>query len=141
MKFKQIRPLRPNAAHGRTAPLDPALLRLAKPAHSKMEPDPTQPSRLTEPTRRARLHRAGAHGARRTAGLPRGRRRSRCTGKSTPSTSTSTRTRRAPTRRRGAHEATGHRERLRAHRRRGGFTGTTLPSLPVRRGNDRRGGA
>jgi hypothetical protein len=44
MKFKQIRPLGLNAAHGRTAPLDPALLRPAKPAHSKTEPGPTRPS-------------------------------------------------------------------------------------------------
>jgi hypothetical protein len=44
MKFKQVRPLGPNAAHGRTVPLDPALLRPAKPAHSKTEPGPTQPS-------------------------------------------------------------------------------------------------
>jgi hypothetical protein len=44
MKFKQIRPLGPNAAHGRTAPLDPALLQPAKPAHSKTESGPTRPS-------------------------------------------------------------------------------------------------
>jgi hypothetical protein len=51
------------------------------------------------------------------AGLPRGRRRPRCTDKSTPSTSTSMRTRQAPIRRHGAREVTGCRKRLRAHRR------------------------
>jgi hypothetical protein len=35
-----------------------------------MEFGPTRPSRLTEPTRTARLHRAGVHGARGTAGSP-----------------------------------------------------------------------
>jgi hypothetical protein len=73
-KFKQIRPLGPDAAHGRTAPLDQALLRPAKPAHSRTESGPTRPSRLTEPMRRARPHRADAHGARGTAGLPWGHR-------------------------------------------------------------------
>jgi hypothetical protein len=82
------------------------LRRPAKPAHSKTESGLTQPSRLSAPTRRARPHRAGAHGARGMAGLPRGRRWPRCTGKSTLSTSTPTRTRRAPTRRRGARETT-----------------------------------
>jgi hypothetical protein len=57
-----------------------------KPAHSETESGPTQPSRLSAPTRRARPHRAGAHGARGTAGLLRGRWRPRCTEKSTLST-------------------------------------------------------
>jgi hypothetical protein len=125
MKFKQIRPLGPDASNGRTAPLDQALLRPAKPAHSRTESGLTRPSRLTEPTRRAHPHRADAHGARGTAGLPRSRRQPRCTSKTTPSTSTSSRTRWAPTRRRGAHEATGCRERLRAHRWHWGFRHTT----------------
>jgi hypothetical protein len=85
-------------AHGRTT-AGPALRRPARLAHSKTESGLTQPSRLSAPTRRARPHRAGALGARGTAGLPRGRRRPRCTGKSTLSMSTSTCTRRAPTRR------------------------------------------
>jgi hypothetical protein len=122
-EFKQIRPLGPDAAHDRTAPLDQALWRPAKPAHPGTESGLTRPSRLTGSTRRARPHCADAHGARGMAGLPRGRRWPRCTGKTTSSTSTSSHTRRAPTRRREAREATGHRERLWAHRRRGGGGG------------------
>jgi hypothetical protein len=134
-EFKQIRPLGPDAAHDRTAPLDQALWRPAKPAHPGTESGLTRPSRLTGSKRRARPHRADAHGARGMAGLPRGRRWPRCTGKTTSSTSTSSRTRRAPTRRREAREATGHRERLWAHRRRGGggvrHTTASLASGPA----------
>jgi hypothetical protein len=83
------------------------LRRPAKLAHSKTESGPTQRSRLSASTRRARPHPAGAHGARGTAGLPRGRRRPRCTEKSTLSTSTPTCTHRAPTRWRGARKTTG----------------------------------
>jgi hypothetical protein len=46
-EFKQIRPLGPDAAHDRTAPLDQALWRPAKPAHPGTESGLTRPSRLT----------------------------------------------------------------------------------------------
>jgi hypothetical protein len=127
MKFKQIWRLGPDAAHGRTALLDQALLRPAKPAHSRTESGPTRPSRLTEPTR------MGCAGRR-------GRRQLRCTDKTTPSTSTSSCTCRAPTRRRGAREATGVGSGYGLTGDVGGFGIRRLPSLPVRRGNDQRGG-
>jgi hypothetical protein len=111
----------------------------AKPTHSETASGPTQPSRLSAPTRRACPHRADAHGAHETAELPRGRRRPRCTGKTTPSTSTFTCTRRAPTQRRGAHETTRHRKRLRLTGGEVVLRVTMPPLLPVRRGNDRRG--
>jgi hypothetical protein len=72
-------------------------------------------------THNARPRRTDVHGARGTVSLPRGRRWPRCTGETTPSTSTSSCTRRAPTRWWGAREVTGNRERLWAHWRRGQF--------------------
>jgi hypothetical protein len=126
-------------AHGRTALLGWPCGGLSSRPTPERSPARHYPSRLSAPTRRARPHRAGAHGARKTAGLPRGRRRPRCTDKTMPSTSISTRTRRAPTRRRGARETTRHRKRLRLTGGEVVLRFTMPPLLPVRRGNDRRG--
>jgi hypothetical protein len=100
-------------------------LRPSKPAHPGTESGRSRPSWLTRSTRKACPHRADAHGACGTVSLLWGRQRPRCTGETTPSTSTSSHTRRAPTRQRGAREVTGRREQLWAHRRRGRFRHTT----------------
>jgi hypothetical protein len=92
----------------------------AGPLRNGVRPD------MAQPTHRACPHRAGAHGARGTVGLPRGHRRPRCIGKSTTSTTTSTRTRRAPTRR-GVGSVYG------LTSGEVGLRDTMLPSLPVRR--------
>jgi hypothetical protein len=86
-------------------------------------PDPLRPSKPAhaDAGTRARSHRVNTHGARGMASLLRGHRRPRCTGETTPSTSTSSRTRQAPKRRWGAHGVMGHRERLWAHCQRGRF--------------------
>jgi hypothetical protein len=114
---------------------EPALRRPAKPAHSKMESGPTQPSRLSAPTRRARPHRAGAHGARGTAGSPTAEVHWKVYAKHehprahSPGTYTTA----------GSSRDDGRRKRLRLTDGEVVLRDTMLPSLLVRRGKDRRG--